>query len=61
MAKRKVAPGISPNQAMAEMMAAQWSNERLMQARPGDVVAAYGVDDLVAESILRRERKKRGL
>lgn len=47
------------NRNMAEIMVAQWRDERLKVAIPKDLVLAYGVSLTEAEGVLKRELKKR--
>jgi hypothetical protein len=47
------------NRNMAEIMAAQWRDERLKTATAKDLVLAYGVTLTEAEGVLKRELKKR--
>lgn len=57
MAKNKASSQAS--RSMAEIMAAQWRDDRLKTAVPRDLVLAYGVTLTEAEGILKRELKKR--
>jgi hypothetical protein len=57
MAKGKMSG--QANRNMAEVMAAQWRDERLKAATPRDLVLAYGVTLTEAEGVLKRELKKR--
>ena len=57
MAKGKMSG--QANRNMAEIMVAQWRNERLKVAEPKDLVLAYGVTHTEAEGVLKRELKKR--
>jgi len=45
---------------MAEIMVAQWRDDRLKSAEEGELVRAYGVTLEEADKILKRELKKRG-
>jgi hypothetical protein len=47
------------NRNMAEIMVAQWRDERLKAATAKDLVLAYGVTLTEAEGVLKRELKKR--
>jgi len=47
------------NRNMAEIMVAQWRDERLKTATAKDLVLAYGVTLTEAEGVLKRELKKR--
>ena len=47
------------NRNMAEIMVAQWRDERLKTATARDLVLAYGVSLTEAEGVLKRELKKR--
>jgi hypothetical protein len=57
MAKGKMSG--QANRNMAELMAAQWRDDRLKAAIPRDLVLAYGVTLTEAEGVLKRELKKR--
>lgn len=57
MAKNKTSG--HANRGMAEIMAAQWRDDRLKKAVPRDLVLAYGVTETEAAAILKRELKKR--
>lgn len=47
------------NRNMAEIMVAQWRDDRLKTAAAKDLVLAYGVTLTEADGILKRELKKR--
>lgn len=61
MAKLKMfKTAITPNMEMAEIMVAQWKDERLKSATPQDLCMSYGVTHEQAQRILQRELNKRG-
>lgn len=61
MAKLKMfKTAITPNMEMAEIMVAQWKDERLKGATPQDLCMSYGVTHEQAQRILQRELNKRG-
>lgn len=45
---------------MAEIMVAQWRDDRLKSAEESELMRAYGVTLEEADKILKRELKKRG-
>ncbi len=59
MKKPKFRLGPSDNFAMAEVMVAQWRDDRLKSAKPDELVKAYGVSLVEADGILKRELRKR--
>jgi hypothetical protein len=59
MAKGKAKASGAANRSMAEIMVAQWRDERLKSATARDLVLAYGVSLDEGEAVLHRELKKR--
>ena len=48
-----------PNREMAEIMVAQWTDERLKSAVSNDIMRSFGVTITQADAILKRELQKR--
>lgn len=48
-----------PNREMAEIMVAQWTDERLKNAVSNDIMRSFGVTITQADAILKRELQKR--